>query len=412
MIVGLKSSGAAFQSFLGDKFYKLGFVPSKSDPDVWMRAALNKDGLRCWEYILAYVDDVLCISPDPLTVLKLIKKDFQFKNDAMETPTNYLGGDISQMDNELGIECWAMSSDNYCAAFVKNVEACIAKKGIRLPLRCVTPLGSKYRPELYTTAELKADGLQWYQELIGFLRWAVELGRVDILLETALMSKHLVLPREGHLEQVLHIVGYLKQHKKLRLLFDCSAPCVNDKWFKSYDWIDFYRDAKEAIPPNMPEPRGNSVNVKFFVDANHASDTVTRRSQTGILIFLNKAPIHWYSKQQPTVESSTFGAEFCAMKTAVEMVEGLRYKLCMFGVPIDGSANIYCDNEAVYKNTVMPESTLRKKHHSIAFHRCREAVAAKTIRIAKQGTDKNLSDLFTKILTVARRKFLLDRYTY
>ena len=226
------------------------------------------------------------------------------------------------------------------------------------------------------------------------------------------MSKHLVLPREGHLEQVLHIVGYLKQHKKLRLLFDCSAPCVNDKWFKSYDWIDFYRDAKEAIPPNMPEPRGNSVNVKFFVDANHASDTVTRRSQTGILIFLNKAPIHWYSKQQPTVESNTFGAEYCAMKTAVEMVEGLRYKLRMFGVPIDGSANIYCDNEAVYKNTVMPESTLRKKHHSIAFHRCREAVAAKTICIAKQGTDKNLSDLFTKILTVARRKFLLDRYTY
>ena len=66
------------------------------------------------------------------------------------------------------------------------------------------------------------------------------------------------------------------------------------------------------------------------------------------------------------MEASTFGAEFRAMKTAVEMVEALRYKLRMFGVPLDGAASVFCDNEAVYKNTVLPESVLRKKHHSIA----------------------------------------------
>ena len=411
-LYGLKSAGASFRSFLGDAFYDLGFVPSKADPDVWMRPAINKNGLNCWEYILAYVDDVLCISPDPKTPLTLLSKKFKLKNDEIIPPTNYLGADLSHLDNESGIDCWAMSSDKYCAAFVTNVENVLASKGLRLPSRCVTPLANKYRPEQDVTAELKADGLQWYQELIGSLRWAIELGRVDILLETALMSKHLALPREGHLEQVLHIVGYLKQNKKLRLLFDCNAPRISPKWFTAYDWFDFYRDATEAIPPNMPEPRGNSAIITCFVDANHAGDTTSCRSQTGIILFLNKAPIHWYSKQQPTVESSTFGAEFCAMKTAVEMIEGFRYKLRMFGVPIEGAANVFCDNKAVYKNTSIPESVLRKKHHSIAYHRCREAVAAKTIRIAKQGTDKNLSDLFTKVLTVARRKYLLDRFTY
>ena len=45
--------------------------------------------------------------------------------------------------------------------------------------------------------------------MIGSLRWAVELGRVEILLEVALMSKHLALPREGHLEKVLNIMGYI-----------------------------------------------------------------------------------------------------------------------------------------------------------------------------------------------------------
>ena len=57
----------------------------------------------------------------------------------------------------------------------------------------------------------------------------------------------------------------------------------------------------------------------------------------------------------------------------------LRYKLRMFGTPIKGATNVYCDNEAVTKNASIPESTLKKKHNSIAYHQAREAVAAGTI---------------------------------
>ncbi len=110
--------------------------------------------------------------------------------------------------------------------------------------------------------------------------------------------------------------------------------------------------------------------------------TATRRSRTGILIFCNRAPIIWHSKRQNTVEASTFGSKFQAMKNAVELVESLRKKLHKFGVPIEGPTNLFCDNEAVYKNTSLPESTLKKKRHSIAYHRCREAVAAETVRVA------------------------------
>ena len=144
-----------------------------------------------------------------------------------------------------------MSSDKYCESAVKNVEDVLAKKGMRLPSRCYTPMSSGYRPEIDSTAELKADGVQWYQELIGMLRWAVEIGRVDILYETAIMSKHMAMPREGHLEQVLHIYGYLKQKKKLRIAFDPDQPQINPNRFKKYDWEEFYRDVKGDIPPNM-----------------------------------------------------------------------------------------------------------------------------------------------------------------
>ena len=104
---------------------------------------------------------------------------------------------------------------------------------------------------------------------------------------------------------------------------------------------------KEAIPPNMPKPRGNSVSTHCFVDANHAGNKVTCRSQTGILIFVNKAPTIALSKRQNTVETSTFSSEFTALKNAVELIEALRYKLRMFGVPIDGPTNIFCNNETV-----------------------------------------------------------------
>ena len=55
-------------------------------------------------------------------------------------------------------------------------------------------------------------------------------------------------------------------------------------------------------------------------------------------------PIIWHSKQHNAVETSTFGSEMMALKNGVKLVEALRYKLRMFGAPIEGTTNIYCDN--------------------------------------------------------------------
>ena len=63
------------------------------------------------------------------------------------------------------------------------------------------------------------------------------------------------------------------------------------------------------------------------------------------------------------METSTFGAEFRALKIVVKMTEELRYKLRMFGVPIDVSISVFYDSKVVYRNTLLPESTLNKKHH-------------------------------------------------
>ena len=204
-----------------------------------------------------------------------------------------------------------------------------------------------------------------------------------------------------------HIFGYLKAHPKCNLFFDPQHPKVDEQAFKEYDWYNFYRDAKERLPSDMPLLRGRLVSTHCFVDSDHTGDKVTRRSQTGILMFLNRTPTIWYSKRQNTVETSTFGSKFIAMKMAVEQIESLWYKLRMFGVPLEGSMNVFCYNEAVFKNASQPDLTLKKKHMLICYHHCREAVACQMIRIAKEGTLTNLSDLSTKPLTHFIRENLL-----
>jgi hypothetical protein len=344
--------------------------------------------------------------------MERIQDDFKLKDDKIAEPDVYLGATLSKMKLANGKECWTMSPEQYVKAAVTNVEEDLKRQGKRLPSKCPTPFTSNYAPWQEVTPELKADGVQRFQELIGQLRWAVEIGRVDILLEVSLLSSHLAMPRVGHLEQAFHIFGYLKTHEKRKIAFNPDHPNIDENRFQKCDWEEFYRDAEEAIPENKPVPRGNDMSTHCFVDANHAGDTETRRSQTGILLFCNSAPILWFSKRQNSVEASTFGSEFTAMKNAVELIEALRYKLRMFGVPIEGPTNIFCDNEAVCKNTTKPESTLSKKHHSIAYHRSREAVAAGTVRVSKEDTLTNLADIFTKTMAAPKREELLRKFTY
>jgi hypothetical protein len=148
--------------------------------------------------------------------------------------------------------------------------------------------------------------------------------------------------------------------------------------------------------------------MTFFVDADYAGCRVTQRSHTGILLMLNKAPIMWYSKRQNMVETSTYGSEIIVLKAAVEMIEGLRYKLGIMGISVDGSANVFCDNESVVKNTMHPESTLKKKHNAITYHRVREAHAAKIVRIAHKPGETNLADILTKCLPGPRLRTLIQ----
>ena len=413
-LYGLKSSGAAFRAFLAETLDDIGFKSSIADPDVWMRAAVKPDGEEYYEYILVYVDDILAISHEPKRPMHDIQKAFKFKKDEIKAPDTYLGAKLEEKSIN-GRKVWTMTSRDYVKHAVKNVEDSLKKRGMKLQSKASTPMGSGYKPELDASEELDADDVTFFQELIGILRWAIEIGRVDIHTEVSMLSSYQASPRMGHLEQVIHIFAYLKKKPKLTLYFDPEEPILDHSMFQGSMTDDFkqiYRDAKEETPNNAPRPRGRRVTTTAFVDASHASCRRTRRSHTGFILFVNRAPITWYSKRQNTIESSTFSSEFIAMKTCMEAIVGLRYKLRMFGVPINGPTKVLCDNQGVVDNSSKIESMLNKKHNSIAYHAVRWAVAAGTMMVGKVDTEENIADAMTKRLTVMRRDKLFGNWTY
>ena len=405
-LYGGKAAGRDFRNHLRSCMHFLNFEPCPADPDVWMRPAIKSDGSTCYEYVLLYTDDALVISENAESILRNeIGRYFILKEESVGPPKIYLGGRVRKVTLENGVEAWTFSSSQYVQAAVKNVETYLnqeeMKKRWKMPAKAGTPLTTTYRPELDVSPELEPTESAYYQSLIGILRWIVELGRVDICLETSMMSSHLALPREGHLEQLFHIFSYLKHHHNAEMVFDPSDPDIDESQFERRDWTSSefgHVDGKEALPPKIPEPRGRGFVIQAKVDADHASDTVTRRSRTGFLVYLNCAPIYWLSKKQNSVESSSFGSEFIAMKQCCEYLRGLRYKLRMMGIPVTGPAYIYGDNQSVLANTTIPDSTLKKKSQSIAYHFVREGSARDEWRTTYVNTNENEADLLTKQL--------------
>ena len=212
----------------------------------------------------------------------------------------------------------------------------------------------------------------------------VELDRVDICVEMSLMSSQMALPREGHLKQLFHIFSYLKCHHNSEMVFDPSEPEIDRSLFERQDWSAtvYGSNVKEELPPNMPQCRGQGFTMSAYVGSDHAGNSLTRKSRTGFLVFLNCDLVYWLSKKQTAIETSSFGSELTAMKQCTEYVRGLRYKLRMMGIACTEPTFIYGDNQAVLANSSVPHSVLKKKSNSIAYHFVREGCARDEWRTA------------------------------
>ena len=156
-----------------------------------------------------------------------------------------------------------------------------------------------------TSQLLDGEGINKYQSLIGTLQWTITLGRFDIATAVMSMSGFRVAPRIGHLQRLKRICGYLAKFRDACIRVRTEQPDYSDIIAKKYDWArTAYGDAKEVVPPGVPEPRGKTVTITTYKDANLLHDVTSGKAVSGVLHFMNQTPIDWYSKKQATCEGN------------------------------------------------------------------------------------------------------------
>ena len=405
-LYGLKTSSARFHEHLSEKLRRMGYKPSKADPDLWM----TKVGDH-YEYIARFVDDIISFSKDPMRVMNELKLDYVMKG--VGEPEYYLGGNVEQLGDE-----WEKEEINLALSartYVENATKKIAEMcGQPLIRKWKTPMADDYHPELDTSDLCNAEKISKFRSIIGSANWVITLGRFDVAYATSTLARYPAEPREGHFVAAQRIFGYLRSFPDGKLIID-PGECPVRRTVKAefHDtWSEFYPDAEEELPPDMPEPRGRLATITAYVDADHAHDQVTRRLVTGILLLINNTPMAWISKRQKTVETSTYGSELVAARIATELVMAMRYKLCMLGVELEKTSLMLGDNMSVILNTTLPSSMLKKKHNAIAYHCVREAIAAKIISFVHVSSQDNLADVLTKPLGAVAFHRLLDGYVF
>jgi hypothetical protein len=402
-LYGLRSSSERFHTHFGDTLRNLEFEPTRYDKDVWYRLSGDES---YYEYVCTHSDDFMIVSKKPEAVMEALEKVYVIKSKG--PPDYYLGNDYKKDSRGR----WAIGCKRYLKEALSRVETMF---GI-LPKKSV-PLPSGDHPEMDTSAVLNDDEHRKYQMLIGMLNWIVCIGRFDIAHATSSLARFTSCPRKGHLDRGLQVFGYLKKRNNRRIVVDSRDPIFEggeDAFSKNYqdELRSAYPDAHEEIDRNVPHPLVDEMEITVFADTDHAHDKVTRRSITGIMIFVGRTPVFYQSKRQGAIETSTYSAEFNGARTATEETIAVRYMLRCLGVRVTHPTYLFGDNLGVVQNVTMKDSLLKKKHVAISYHKVREAAAAGIVHPMKIDTKDNISDLLTKSLTQKIFSYLVGMISY
>ena len=128
----------------------LGYVPSKADPDVWLKAKTKPDGTEYYAYVLVYVDDVLHPHHDPDTLINHLAEVYSLNDGSVGEPNRYIGANIENVQLDDGSVAWSMTSREYVINVIYNLEETLDCDGAQ-PLNIFVkkagerPFSSNYR---------------------------------------------------------------------------------------------------------------------------------------------------------------------------------------------------------------------------------------------------------------------------
>ncbi|CAJ1951564.1 unnamed protein product [Cylindrotheca closterium] len=240
---------------------------------------------------------------------------------------------------------------------------------------------------------------------------------MDICHAVSSLSRFSDAPRVGHMELAFHLFGYLKKYKTKQLIIDSKPMKIDPAIFNPEDpdasfdpdFLNEYPDVGEEHDPREPAAFGTELETSVLFDANHGHDKRTRRSISGILVYFGSTLVLWSAKRQVCIATSTYSAEFMAMRTGVEEAISIRYMLRSLGVPVTKPTHMFGDNMSVINTPSLLNLELKKKHIAISYHMVREAVAGRIVRPIWCNTHKNWADICTKSLGGNAFHAILDK---
>lgn len=324
----------------------------------------------------------------------MLETKHKFKLKGVGHPEYHLGGDFGRDPD--GTLYW--SAKTYVTKLLMQYERLFEGP----PKKYSSPIDKDDHPELDQSELLNEKDKKIYQSLVGALQWAITLARFDISVAVTSLSRFRAEPRQGHLNRVKRICGYLREQPDAAIRFRTQWP-ANEVHFgemEEQDWqySVYGNDKVEELLDVYPPPKGVTMRTTTFEDACLMFCKVTGKSMEGIISFLNQTPVEWYCKLQSTVETASFGSEFGVAKNGADQAISLRASLMAMGVPLEKYAWMLGDNQSVITQSTIPSSTLSKRHNALAYHRVRWAVAAGIIKFVWIDGKENIADVLTKYL--------------
>ena len=407
-IYGLSTAACNYGRFVAERLTKMGWKASEGDRNFWTRP--EPDG-KALQMLTVYVDDLVLIASNPSEVVKELQEHFMIKffEEAGASPESsfYLGSDVERRGTMT-----YFSAKTYIAELLRSLEGAAEQGSIVNFGKRKVPMEASAHPEEDVSQLLSAAGKRYYQKLVGSLNWLVTIGRFDLCHVTASLSRFSSAPREGHLKMLEGVFGYLRSFPDIGVVVDPRdfphLPKPESKLVENLRRE--YGDWSEEVSVHDPQAYGEPLTLTFMVDSDWAHDTVTRKSISGIVAFLGRTPIYGKATRQTAIETSSFAAEFSALRTATEVAVGLRLALRSFGVGIKGPCVLFGDNLGVVQNTTLQASPLKKRHTSISYHKARASIAGGMVWVAKVPTECNVADIFTKPLGAETFHGLVDRF--
>ena len=348
-LYGLKQAPKCWFKTMNSIFAKMGFYPTKSERCIYTR----QDG-RKTSYLLVYVDDILIFADNPQTIedIKTQLKKFLEMRD-MGPIGRFLGVDFERSKD---LEYLTMSQEMYITDMAERFGVSEAK--FEKSLQSLENLD---------LADDPVDEAVPVRSIIGGLLYIANMTRPDISAAVSLLSRHLHRPTHRLFKYCKKVLNYLRGTKDKRLHLG-----------------------------NL-----DNTNLVAYVDANFAPKG-DRKSQSGAVFRLGGSSVHWFSKKQKTVSTSTTEAEYIALAAATNEVLWIQNLLEELSIQVNYPTVIHEDNQPVVQVATNQKNNSMAKHIDTKLHALQDYILKGHIDVQWTSTRGQLADGLTKVTSSTR----------